>query len=321
MANDKFSGYSSKTKNKPTSTSQKDMGKLLGSTDNNRLDRVNPYEFRKGMDIELASMGVARLKEASMEQREEATEKVLKMLEEHQSYYSALIQFTAGMDQAKPINETSFKEYLKSYSSERGDGMVEVETKLKDDKMAEPKYNKKEYTTPFKGSTEQLKEAIKKEVVKLLKEDDEEKSHKAAEKGAKGKKGIEKKIKKAEERKKILNQKRKEAFTKYSNSPKKQKDVERFKKTVKPLEAEVKTLDKDLEILNNELIGIATEAKLQRREIAKKMMGKDVHLEILEIIKEAGVSLKEGAEGVRMYYEIAKTAYQEGMMAANRDND
>ena len=123
------------------------------------------------------------------------------------------------------------------------------------------------------------------------------------------------------QQKKAINKKRKEAFAKYSNSPKKQKDVERFKKVVKPLEAEVKTLDKDLEILNNELIGIATEAKLQRREIAKKMMGKDVHLEILEIIKEAGVSLKEGAEGVKMYYEIAKIAYQEGMMAANRNND
>ena len=256
-----------------------------------------------------------------MDERENSTEKVLKNLEEHGGYYSALIQFTAGMDHAKPITETSFKEYLKNYTTERGDGMTEVETKLKDDKMAEPKYNKKDYTVPFKGSTETLKEAIKKEVVRLLKEDEESKDHKSAEKGAKGKKGIEKKIAKVEEKKKAINKKRKEAFAKYSNSPKKQKDVERFKKVVKPLEAEVKTLDKDLEILNNELIGIATEAKLQRREIAKKMMGKDVHLEILEIIKEAGVSLKEGAEGVKMYYEIAKIAYQEGMMAANRNND
>ena len=313
MANDKFHGYNPKKEKTEPNKGTAGSG--------NRLNRVNPYEFRKGMDFELAEMGVARLREASMDERENATEKVLKNLEEHGGYYSALIQFTAGMDHAKPITETSFKEYLKNYTTERGDGMTEVETKLKDDKMAEPKYNKKDYTVPFKGSTETLKEAIKKEVVRLLKEDEESKDHKSAEKGARGKKGIEKKIAKVEEKKKAINKKRKEAFAKYSNSPKKQKDVERFKKVVKPLEAEVKTLDKDLEILNNELIGIATEAKLQRREIAKKMMGKDVHLEILEIIKEAGVSLKEGAEGVKMYYEIAKIAYQEGMMAANRNND
>ena len=45
--------------------------------------------------------------------------------------------------------------------------MVEVNTKLKDDKMVEPKYDKSEYTTTYKGSTEQLKEAIKKEVLNL----------------------------------------------------------------------------------------------------------------------------------------------------------
>ena len=31
--------------------------------------------------------------------------------------------------------------------------------------------------------------------------------------------------------------------------------------------------------------------------------------------EEMGVSLKEGSEGVKMYYEIAKIAYQEGFMA------
>ena len=45
-------------------------------------------------------------------------------------------------------------------------------------------------------------------------------------------------------------------------------------------------------------------------------MERDTHMEILNIIKEAGVSLREGSEGVKMYYEIAKTAYQEGFMAA-----
>ena len=57
-----------------------------------------------------------------------------------------------------------------------------------------------------------------------------------------------------------------------------------------------------------------------RYEVAKTMMGKDIHMEILEIIKEYGVSLKEGAEGVKMYYEKAKTAYMEGLTAGlNKD--
>ena len=44
-------------------------------------------------------------------------------------------------------------------------------------------------------------------------------------------------------------------------------------------------------------------------------MEKDTHMAILEIIKEYGVSLREGSQGVKAYYEIAKTAYQEGFMA------
>ena len=46
------------------------------------------------------------------------------------------------------------------------------------------------------------------------------------------------------------------------------------------------------------------------------MMEKDTHLTLLEIIKEAGVNMMEGAGGVKMYYEIAKEAYKEGFMAA-----
>ena len=45
-------------------------------------------------------------------------------------------------------------------------------------------------------------------------------------------------------------------------------------------------------------------------------MEKETHLEILNIIKEAGISLREGAGGVKMYYEIAKEAWKEGFMAA-----
>jgi len=315
MANDKFYGY------KPKKEKTEPNKGIPGS--GNRLDRVNPYEFRKGMDYELASSGVERLKEADLDQREKATEAVLKNLEEHGGFYSALIQFNAGMNQGGTIKESSFKEYLKNYTSKRGDGMEEVKNafktgKMKDadhknDKMTEPKYDKKDYTIT-------LKEAIKKEVTNLLKEADEDdkslaKDDKSAAKSAKGKKSIEKQIDKLQQKKTTLNDKRKEHFEKYKNGTKKQSDVEKFKEKVKPLQDEVKAIDKELEGLHDQLLGIKNEAKMTRREIAKTMMSKDVHMEILNIIKEAGVSLQEGAEGVKMHYEIAKTAYQEGMMA------
>jgi len=59
MANDKYYGYSPKKEEIPT-----------------KLDRVNPYEFRKGMDYELTAVGVSRLAESTPEEREKATESV-----------------------------------------------------------------------------------------------------------------------------------------------------------------------------------------------------------------------------------------------------
>jgi len=50
------------------------------------------------------------------------------------------------------------------------------------------------------------------------------------------------------------------------------------------------------------------------------MMEKDTHMAILEIIKEYGISLREGSQGVKAYYEIAKTAYQEGFMEGLQKN-
>ena len=103
MANDKFYGYSPKKEESPS-----------------RLDKVNPYEFKKGMYFELGEMGVSRLAESTPEEREKATEAVLKSLEEHAAYYSALEQFNTGMNQGSKIEEKSFKKYLESYTSERG---------------------------------------------------------------------------------------------------------------------------------------------------------------------------------------------------------
>ena len=127
MANDKFYGYSPKNMKPSDKQGQAYAGLEKGGTYENlgnSLDRVNPYEFRKGMDYELTQMGCSRLMESTPTERETATEKVLKNLEEHQAYYSALMQFESGMNQGGKINESSFKKYLETYTSERGDGMV-----------------------------------------------------------------------------------------------------------------------------------------------------------------------------------------------------
>jgi hypothetical protein len=291
MANNKFYGYNPKKEETVPNKGVPGSG--------NRLDRVNPYEFRKGMDYELTSIGVSRLAESTPEERETATEKVLKNLDEHQSYYSALIQFEGGMDLAKPIQETSFKKYLENYSSERGDGLVEVTEEIKDDKMTEPKYDKKEYTVPFK--TSQLKEAIKKEIKNILKEDEDKEPSK-------------KDVKKAG------------MFGDYKDKiqgldpDKAKKEFDKYAKKQEPISKEIKDIEKEMKSLENTLEEAKHDEKELRREAARTMMGKDIHMEILNIIKEQGISLREGADGVRVYYEIAKLAYMEGLTAGMRNN-
>ena len=290
MANNKYAGFTPKSNKTMEATAQ--------------LDKFNPYEFRKGMDYELTKMGCSRLAESTPEERETATESLLTNLEEHQSYYSALIQFEAGMDQGGKINESSFKTYLKTYTTEngRGDGMVEVDKEIKDDKMVE------------------LKEAITKEIKNILSEKkgdaDDAKDEKKASKGAKGKdkklKALDKEIEKLEKEKD-------------KNKAKLQPDLKKYKDgkmTADQYRAKSKTLvDRNKEIVNRvkeiekEKEEIALKEKLDRREVAKTMMEKDTHMAILEIIKEYGISLREGSQGVKAYYEIAKTAYQEGFMA------
>ena len=71
-------------------------------------------------------------------------------------------------------------------------------------------------------------------------------------------------------------------------------------------------IDKEVKDLENELAGLKQEEKDMRREAAGMMMDKKVHLEILKMIKEVGVPMTETA-GVKMYYEVAKMAYMEGL--------
>ena len=60
MANDKYYGYSPKKDTVEPNEGAPGSG--------NRLDRVNPYEFRKGMDYELTKLGVLSLRESTPEE-------------------------------------------------------------------------------------------------------------------------------------------------------------------------------------------------------------------------------------------------------------
>ena len=311
MANDKFYGYSPKNVKPSDKQGQAYAGLEKGGTYENlgnKLDRVNPYEFRKGMDYELTQMGCSRLMESTPEEREKATESVLKNLEEHQAYYSALIQFERGMNQGGKINEASFKKYLETYTSERGDGMVEVDKEIKNDKMEEPKYDKSLYT---------LKEAIKKEVKNVLieaKEDDKEekKATKGAKKTSKGMKALDKEENNLRDKKKKLQDKVKPLIQDFNN---KKIDKEKYLKKVGDIPQQIKDINKRLSDIEKEKDDIVLKEKEDRRTVAETAMDREVHMELLNIIKEQGISLREGSDSIRPYYEIAKIAYMEGLTA------
>jgi len=299
MANNKYSGFQPKPKKRVEATSQ--------------LDQLNPYEFRKGMDYELTAVGCSRLAESTIEEREAATEKVLKNLEEHNGYYSALIQFEGGMNHGSKIEESSFKTYLKTYTGVegRGDGMVEVGTEIKTDKMAE------------------LKEAITQEIKNLLseakKDKDEEMSDddtdKKASKGAKGKeralKALDKEIEKLDKERAKNKEKLSGPLSRYKDG---KLTADEYRKLSADMVKRNKEIIARLGEIEKEKEAISLNEKLGRREVAKTMMEKDTHMAILEIIKEYGVSLREGSQGVKAYYEIAKTAYQEGFMEGLQRN-
>ena len=316
MANNKLYGYSPKDEKPSKKQGQAYAGLEKGGTYENlgnRLDRVNPYEFRKGMDYELVQMGCSRLAESTFEEREKATESVLKNLEEHQAYYTALIQFERGMNQGGRINETSFKKYLETYngSEGRGDGMVEVGKEIKNDKMEEPKYDKSLYT---------LKEAIKKEINNILTEakdddKDEKKASKGAKKSTKGMKALDKEEEKLRDQKKKLQDK---IFPLIQDFKNKKIDKDKYEKKVGDIPQQIKDINKRLGEIDKEKEAIILKEKEDRRAVAETAMDREVHMELLNIIKEAGVSLKEGSDGVKTYYEIAKIAYMEGLTAGLR---
>ena len=312
MANNKLHGYTPKTSNEK---------------EGNRLDKFHPHEFRKGMDLELTSMGVSRLAESTPDERETATEIVLKNLEEHGGYYTALITYETQ------FRNTDKKPTFKQWLAEQGETqMKEVDKEYKNDKMVEPKPN--DLNNIKMQTLQPLKEAIKKEISNLLevkgkeaekvnkadakKEKDDEKSSVTTAKGkAKKLANLEKEASKLDSERTKLKDSQKAPLAKYKDGKMSSSEyTTATKESVKRIK-EIITRLKEIETEKDE---ITLAEKMGRREVAKTMMEKDTHMEILNIIKEAGVNLREGAGGIKMYYEIAKTAYQEGFMAGVNKN-
>jgi hypothetical protein len=284
----------------------------------NRLDKFNPSEFRKGMDYELTTMGCSRLAESSDDERRKATETVLKNLEEHGGYYTSLITYeTQFRNEVEGVKKPAFKAWL----AEQGENqMKEVGKKgaeFKNDKMIELK---EAITQEIRNI---LSEVKGKEAEKVNKADAEKEvsDEKSASKGAKGKEKAIAALEKEIEKLKAEKDKNKD---KLSAPLKRYKDgkltADEYRKLSDATVKRNKEIVKRLGEIEKEKEAISLNEKLGRREVAKTMMEKDTHMAILEIIKEYGISLREGSQGVKAYYEIAKTAYQEGYMEGLQKN-
>ncbi len=302
MANNKVHGYN------PTSSKE---------VEGNRLDRFNPGEFRKGMDYELTAIGVSRLAESTPDEREKATESVLKNLEENNGYYTSLITYeTQFRNEVEGIKKPTFKQWL----AEQG------ENNMKEIKRGENKPSHKN------DKMVELKEAITNEIVNILseakkskKDKDEPESEEATDQQAsKGAKGKEKALAALDKEIDNLDKERAKNKEKLSAPLKRYKDgkltADEYRKLSDDTVKRNKEIIARLGEIEKEKEAISLNEKLGRREVAKTMMEKDTHMAILEIIKEYGISLREGSQGVKAYYEIAKTAYQEGYMEGLQRN-
>ena len=380
MANDKFYGYSPTPK-------KGSIGAPYGN--DNRLDRVNPYEFKKGMDYELATMGISRLNESDPLQRQTSTDKVLKNLATFPAYYSCKIQYETEYrnvqgrkpsfnkymkekyeSKMKPVDQTykndkmvalkeAIKNEIRSILSEKkrpdypdvdkdGDREESMEKALKDKEAKDKgkKTSKKEGSgdkevedfekaTPGDPNYDSEKLAIKSlnigqagigEGDKKEEDDDGDdddviakKAAKKAKKKAKRRKAdkerdsvvIQTDINNANEELTAIRAEIKELARKF-NSGKIDISTYRAKVGDKPkqkteLEGLIKKLEKEQKASEeNEL--------KQRQEVATTAMGHDVNRRLLEIIKEAGAPLHEGAAGVKMHYDIARKSYMEGLI-------
>ena len=253
MANNNLYGYT------PKKSNQKRV-KMSGTTSiNNRLDRYNPYEFRKGMDFELTSMGVSRLAESTPNEREKATETVIKNLEKHGGYYTNLITYETIYRNAD--RKPSFTKWLQE----------------QDDANMKPseKFNKMGKRTSLVA----LKEAIKQEIRTLMeakkKNDEEEPSNKQIKKQT----GVEKSI---ADTATVLQQAKSElpALKKYFNSIKKSMEAD-----VRELKAKLANGDISQTDYNTQYQGINTKLKNDQKVQS--------YVKFRKLLKDAGLLTNE----------------------------
>ncbi len=341
MANNKYYGYSPKPK-------KGSIGVPYGN--DNRLDQVNPYEFKKGMDYELSTMGISRLNESDPLQRQTSTDKVLKNLGTYPAYYSCKIQYETeyrNFQGRKP----SFNKYMKEKYENK---MKSVDQEYKNDKMVALKEaikneirsilsekmdpvgkedgdinndGKKDKTDDYlKNRRDAISKATGgKNKKKAVKEDDDapdddavaKKAAKKAKKKAKGVKGIEDEISKKKDEKKALKAKIDPLIAKFKA---KELDKEAYMSKVGDIPKKIKSLNDEIAKLEKDSEAAALKETDDMREVAATAMGRDVNRRLLEIIKESGANLHEGAAGVKMHYDIARKAYMEGLTAGlNKD--
>lgn len=125
MANNNYYGYTRNPK-------KVNLQGARGSVDL-EFESVNPYEFKKGMNAELAKLGVTGLRESNEEQREKATESVIKNLKDVPAYYSMMEHYetiTNRMQGRKP----TFKSFVKEMEDH---SMKEIKEKFTIDKAIE----------------------------------------------------------------------------------------------------------------------------------------------------------------------------------------
>ena len=366
MANNRLHGYTPKT-------AKGNVGVPYG--DDLKFVNQNPHEFRKGMDYELTSLGCSRLQESTPEEREKATETVLKNLEGNGGYYTSLITYeTLFRNEVEGIKKPSFTSWLKQQEEYK---MKEVKSPWKTGKMKGPDHKNDKMT--------ELKEAIKRRIkAKLSEQKDEEDvddmgdkvvdkkgTTKSQAKGANIEKGMarfedEKKAidellfgeaiplsdkQRAKGEKEISKENPAEGsllFRKDANLEiyKQDKDVANYKTLIKLEEKEIKALEAHIEdygadgagnnvtldmvkgedlpstikklearktAIDKEVADETARVGEQRNEIAATNLTRENQLRLLEIIRANGVSLREGTDNIRHYYEIAKTAYLEGL--------
>ena len=339
MANNKYYGYSPKPK-------KGSIGVPYGN--DNRLDRVNPYEFKKGMDYELATMGISRLNESTPDQRQVSTDKVLKNLGTYPAYYSCKIQYETEYrnfqgrkpsfnkymkekyeNKMKPVDQTykndkmvalkeAIKNEIRSILSEKMDPVGKEDGDINND-------GKKDKTDDYlKNKRDAISKAIGGK--KSVKEDDDDapddddvakKAAKSAKKKAKGVKGIEKEIAAKKDEKKSLKAKIDPLIAKFKD---KSLDKDSYMKKVGDTPKRIKALNDEIAKLEKSLDAALVKETDDMREVAATAMGRDVNRRLLEIIQESGANLHEGAAGVKMHYDIARKAYMEGLTAGlNKD--